>query len=579
MSYRNTSPQTQATATLFGVDRIFTVYSESKFSNKCSATGVAIMAGSPIAMYKDDRNKKRYVTWPLPKSTRDAKKDPYADLTLDKYQAKVPETIRTSDKHILIDAKAGTGKSTTLGYSLTTLEDMLGKTCALAFGAKDAERFQELLPSSIDARTTHSFGFAAIRAHWPRVKRAKLGKPYQLLDIVVGQENRKLRDWVTSLVDKAKCDAIPPNSGRLPEVIKSYHLENEIPEEHIEQVIEHADKILKLSLDVETYGVDRNDMIWLPAILDIPLEKYDTIGLDEVQDLSRAQLIIVEKLIGLGARIIAVGDPYQSLYLFRGARADAFDHVRSLLKNTKRGVAELPMPICYRCSRAVIAAAQRLVPEIQARPDAPLGLVSNEMSLASMLEVVSPGDAIVCRTNAPGIRVARQLLEQGVPFSVRGGDKEAYTLVQFVKNLAYETGPRTEDLAELDNRLGDYLEDKAQQGVKGYWMSQYQDKVDVVRIISLRCMSVKELTKEIRKMFTPKADESTCVIISTIHRMKGGQAKRIFHIDPHRLPHPKAKSEEEKAQEFNAEYVLITRAQDDLYYVQGQVSKSLKKAA
>ena len=579
MSYRNTSSKTKVTDNLFGTERDFTVYAESKFPNKCFATGVAIAAGCAIAMYKDDRGTKRYVIWPLPKSTRKAKKDPYKGLKLDKYQAKVPKTIKTSDKHILIDAKAGTGKSTVLGYSLTKLEDELGKTCALAFGAKDAERFQELLPDSIDARTTHSFGFNAIKAKWPRIRRANLGKPYQLLDIVVGQENQKMRDWVTIVVDKAKCDAILPNSGLLPAVIESYHLETEIPEEHIGKVIEHADKFLELSLDIDTHGVDRNDMIWLPAIMNLELEQYDTIGLDEVQDFCRAQLIIVEKLIALGARIIAVGDPFQSLYLFRGARADAFEQVRSLLTETDRGVAELPMPICYRCSQAVIEAAQRLVPEIQARPNAPAGLVSKEMSLPSMLELVKPGDAIVCRTNAPGIQVARHLLEEGVPFSIRGGDKEAYSLIKFIKDLAYENGPHTEDLAELDNRLNDYIEEKAQRSTSGYWMSQYQDKVDVIRIIGSRCMSVKELTKEIRKMFTPKADESTCVIISTIHRMKGGQANRIFHIDPHRLPHPKAKSEEEKTQERNAEYVLITRAKDELYSVQGKVSTAFKKAA
>ncbi len=580
MSYRNESAKTQATAVLFGVERSFTVYAESKWANKCSATGVAIPAGSPIAMYKDDRGKKCYVTWPLPKSTRAKKKDPYAKLKLDKYQARVPEVLRESAQHILVDAKAGSGKSTTLGYSLTKLESHLGKTCALAFGSKDAERFQELLPSSIDARTTHSFGFAAIRSKWPRIRKANLGKPCQLLDIVVGQENHKMRDWVTSLVDKAKCDAIPPKSGQLPRVVKSYSLQNEIPEEHLRQVIKHADRILELSLDVKTHGVDRNDMIWLPAILDdIELEKFDTIGLDEVQDFNRAQLIIVEKLIALGARIIAVGDPFQSLYLFRGARPDAFDHIRRLLENTKCGVVELPMPICYRCSRAVIAAAQRLVPEIKARPGAPLGLVSSEMDIASMLELVSPGDAIVCRTNAPGIKVARYLAEQGIEFSIRGGDKEARTLINLVTTLAYETGPRTEDLAELSARLDDYLEEKKQRKVTGYWMSEYEDKVDVIRLIGIQCMTVKELTKAIRKLFTPKADETTCVIISTIHRMKGGQAQRIFHIDPHRLPHPKAKTDEEKAQERNAEYVLITRAKQDVYSVQGKVASFFKKAA
>ena len=49
----------------------------------------------------------------------------------------------------------------------------------------------------------------------------------------------------------------------------------------------------------------------------------------------------------------------------------------------------------------------------------------------------------------------------------------------------------------------------------------------------------------------------------SVHRAKGSEAKRVFHLSPELCPHPKAVTDEQKQQESNAMYVAITRAELD----------------
>ena len=85
------------------------------------------------------------------------------------------------------------------------------------------------------------------------------------------------------------------------------------------------------------------------------------------------------------------------------------------------------------------------------------------------------------------------------------------------------------------------------------------------------------LLSEIRRLFFVPSDTTDRVMLSTIHAAKGGQAKRIFHIHPESLPHPKADTKEELAQERNAEYVLITRAKEDIIWVEGDIMAELNR--
>ena len=576
--YTDDLKKTKATTTevILGQARQVTVHLQSRYDGICGVTGNSYQAGEPVGSFQDDSGKLIWVRWPLTSEARNERKDPFEGLQLDEYQAKVPDAVGNSSCHVGIKAYAGSGKSTVLCYSLTQHSSSLGKCCALAFGRKDAARFKQLLPSSIDSRTIHSFGFAAIRKHF-RVRQADTNKLYTILEEVCPAD-WLMQGWVEELVSKAKADAVVPgDKSALLETLERYDLQLEIPEDKLDSVVKCAHKVLKRCLNVKKYSVDQDDMIWLPAIMDeLELEHYDTVGVDEVQDLSTAQHKMVKKLIGAGARIIIVGDPNQSLYYFRGALSDSFGAMVAMLAESERGYVELAMPICYRSSQAVIRKAQRLVPDIQARPGAPEGQ-DIIVDVSQMLDTIGKDDLILCRTKRPLLGMAYKLEQLGVPFYIAGGEKESAAIRFFILRHAkeHEIKPPTDDVEELVKRTKDWYTERQESGATGYRMAIWEERIEIIEYLASRVDDVASLIEEVRRLFFIPPDTTDRVTLSTIHAAKGGQARRVFHINTEVLPHPKAESDEEAKQEINAEYVLITRAQDDIIYVSGNVMSEL----
>lgn len=86
--------------------------------------------------------------------------------------------------------------------------------------------------------------------------------------------------------------------------------------------------------------------------------KYPLIVIDEYQDLGLPLHRIVLALLRAGVRIIAVGDPDQSIYGFTGAKP-------SLLRALARlpDIESITLKLNYRCADRIIAASRALLPE------------------------------------------------------------------------------------------------------------------------------------------------------------------------------------------------------------------------
>src|SRR6516225_3657594 len=98
---------------------------------------------------------------------------------------------------------------------------------------------------------------------------------------------------------------------------------------------------------------------------------YDAIFVDEYQDSDPAQESLLLALAGDGRELIAVGDPDQSIYEFRGA------DVRALLEFPERfrTAAGQPAPViplgtCRRSGRDLLAASRRVARRLPAAPGA-----------------------------------------------------------------------------------------------------------------------------------------------------------------------------------------------------------------
>src|SRR5690606_18120963 len=104
--------------------------------------------------------------------------------------------------------------------------------------------------------------------------------------------------------------------------------------------------------------------------LDLRVREFDNVLVDEAQDLNVAQRILIRRMLKEGGRLIAVGDPRQAIYGFRGADSDSFRLIGEEFNAT-----DLPLTVTFRCPKAVVAQAQRYVSHIQAHETAPEGEV------------------------------------------------------------------------------------------------------------------------------------------------------------------------------------------------------------
>ena len=142
--------------------------------------------------------------------------------------------------------------------------------------------------------------------------------------------------------------------------------------------------------------VDFDDMIWLPRVLELDVPRYDVVMSDEAQDLNVIQQYLALKA---GDRHIVVGDKNQSIYGFRGADSESLKNMREMLAKTARGVVDMPLTLTRRCPKLHVELANRIVPQIRAMDDAPMGKVT-VMTKAAAVSAMKPGDMVLCRVNA-----------------------------------------------------------------------------------------------------------------------------------------------------------------------------------
>jgi DNA helicase II / ATP-dependent DNA helicase PcrA len=84
---------------------------------------------------------------------------------------------------------------------------------------------------------------------------------------------------------------------------------------------------------------------------------------------------LLRMMVAEGGRCISVGDENQACYGFTGADADAMDLVAQ-----DWNAVRMPLSINYRCSKAVVRHAQTMVPEIEARDQAPEGSIKTAVT-------------------------------------------------------------------------------------------------------------------------------------------------------------------------------------------------------
>lgn len=328
-------------------------------------------------------------------------------------------------------------------------------------------------------------------------------------------------------------------------------------------IIDLAPRVYEDSINMH-HIMDFDDQKFMPVYHDYPCPRYKYVFVDEAQDCNRCDLLLTRKLMAPGGRAIFVGDRYQAIYMFRGSMSDAMDVIVEQFQ-----AKVMPLTVCWRCPDLVIEQAQTIVPHIQAPTPNPNGPgVVKTLKSDEFYETVQPGDYCIARTTVVVVGACLRLLAKGVRASVLGKEVGG-TLKELISTVLKE-GKLTKDvdMGEFVAALKTYKAEniaRLQKQEKEDLAEMVSDRCETLELFCQECKTIDAITLKIDSLFVKNATPG--VTLMTGHKCKGLQNKRVFFLRPDLCPSPRAKTEEAYQQEMNLKYVILTRAQESLYFV------------
>lgn len=452
------------------------------------------------------------------------------------------QAFATQRDSLLAEAVAGSGKTTTL------------LTAALA-----------VPNASWTCKTMHGLGYMAWQNKIGRRLIVDSDKLFKILKKYDGIE-REMFGPVLALARLGKTAGIVPknsprgNSLLLDETETWEDLADHYNEEFSDEILYLTRKLLNDSIIAGQSGsVDFDDMLYLPVCFSGVFHKHDLVLVDEVQDLSAIQHVMLRKTLAKTGVLCAVGDRNQAIYGFRGALADS---IPALIEDFS--LSTYPLTVSFRCPKAVVREAQTVVPHIQSFDGAPEGdvIYHPEMTLRNIPQTV------LCRNTAPLINLALRLIGAGRGAKIAGRDI-GKSLARLVKKIS----PAPCKLSVFSEKLDAFVEGQISR--KPRVEQSMRDKQAALEAICNRAqaMSAGLATSDtIADIITELYDRNApgAVYLSTIHKAKGLEWQEVLFLDPQLIPSCYASRDWQYQQERNLKYVGVTRAQQVLHYTESE---------
>ena len=479
-------------------------------------------------------------------------------------QIAIYKAINDASENILVQAVAGSGKTTTIvhGLRFTSPREVIA---FLAFNKAIADELASRVPSHVQAKTFHAFGLAALRrGGWKGdIDGRKMRNICNGLlpeNARGGEADLDYGEIIIKLCSTAKSRALFFDEDPTPVDMAAIFDDLDLEEGEFKRqtIVAWAARAFRVSANI-TDVIDFDDMLWLPFRLKTPWPQFDRVFVDEVQDLNRLQHEIIAKL---GAKqIVCVGDRAQSIYAFRGATPSSMDDLK-----LRFAMRELPLSVTYRCPAKVVQLAREWVPHLSAREGAPEGQVIVEHEIPTELSYFFQNGArheplIICRQNKPLIKLGLRMLAEQRQFTIRSNLEGSITY--FVDTLSKKKNgmPIDEFVAKLAEWFKETEKSCYDQGRMGA-LAAAQDRFDALTALceDVMVVDVMSLKRLIAQLFKGKDGPLLC----TIHKSKGLEADEVIILRPDLIPSRFAKTEVDIIQENNLLYVARTRAKSIL---------------
>lgn len=540
-------------------------------------------------------------------------------MELSKYQKEIIDFFKNNPHdNIIVKALAGTGKSTLI--CLLT-EETSTSDIYVAFNSSIAEEFSRKINNpKTKVKTLHSLGLAIMNSNLSEsTSKGGIGsrntsssgatldnfKIHKIIDELIYETFGKydkfehkvfIKDNYVQLYNLCRLTCTNMSSdSEVEKLVEDYNLfvdysGNDFSSPLVSTMVTWLEQIDEKSIEEfkTSRVIDFTDMLYITykklssGEWKVPYYNYYTnIYIDEAQDLSTIQLLMLKFIKRKGGRYIFVLDENQAIYSFAGGNAKSC----ALIPKLYAPIKEFDLPINYRCPTSHLAKVNRDfgIP-IQPRPDAPIGSIKT-IDKEEIKKYVHAGDLVISRKNKWLSDVILDLAIHGIPIYME--DKE---MVEQIKKLV--SSQKAASLYELKNKLEKIIKkynvqlekivkketEKAEEDTKkmidvsdtnsridninfiksilSYYSSQPQNKHD----------KPDDFIKYIDILLNTKMP-SNCVRVCSVHKAKGLEAPQTFVLNEAKVCTDRRNSWEQNEQEKNLSYISITRAKENLFLV------------
>jgi superfamily I DNA/RNA helicase len=460
---------------------------------------------------------------------------------------------------LLINARAGTGKTTTLRMIASAHPDQ--KILYLVFNRKAREEAGAKFPKNVEVRTVHSLAFSWNIGRW----KDQVGN-FTIADMLPAFKGRKNAQQLAALSHDLIEFFMNSPFQKVEEAMEVFQ------KEHLDHVTDEVKKSIQGAQERMVQASREILGQWLRQEKPCPhdfylklfhrdgdfykaLNSFDMVLVDEGQDLSP---IMLDALEHCRKRIVIVGDTHQQVYSFRYAidamKRFPFDDERDLTMS-------------FRFGRDIAEVASLLIQEtkdekgfrIRGNPQK-----SSRVAFYSDLPRPRAGEqcAILSRTNLALFEKALGLRSRGIPFSLEG-------------NIGAILG-RILDVYWLSEEEHDKIRDRFIQSFQSLEaLETYARDLDdfqlsgMVKVVREYAHVLPDAVYDMMKISnnTTENQDGQGIILSTVHGAKGQEYDRVY-IDPDiaaSLSRPEALLTNAFGDEANIAYVGFTRAIRELH--------------
>jgi len=474
-------------------------------------------------------------------------------FTLTDEQRAILSEVQSSRRNLIIHARAGAAKTTTLQLIAEAVAPQ--PALCLAFNKAIQQEMQSRFPRSTQVKTMNSLGHQA----WGRRlgKRLTLDKTkvYSLTINAIKEsgfsdtERKELFDDLPVLLDavrRGKQEGYLPPSASAKPLISEEDFLLALPTELSGLQIDVLRSVSDQSWTQACEGrIDFQDQLLCPALTSCQFPQFPLTLVDEAQDLSHLDHILLKKQLGID-RLIAVGDPYQAVYAFRGADSKSMENL-----STKFKCEPLYLTTTFRCGSNIVELAKGRVPDIKARPNAHPGEISCPSSWGPWS--IPNSAAIICRNNAPLLRVAINLLKSGRRSEYRGKD-----VLSSLSKILRKFGDDNLLSASVLEKISDWYESEARRSREKGVLA---DKRECLTIIAESHDTLGEMLSYLKEL----ENQTGAVQLMTGHKSKGLEFDTVFFLEPSLLRDRDRNGA--PTQDPNIRYVIQTRAINNLIHV------------